>query len=401
MSMRMRKSLDGGTDIHQVNISEYNRWAFRVPLVLQLRFKRLISKIMVVNPKFVVPKESFHVVLKNRINEYFETTGKAVSGNRQLYVKAAILLAAFFFLYIHLVFFTPGAFFAIAECVLLGIVVSGIGFNIMHDGAHGSFSQHKWLNGAAAYTLNVLGGSSFMWNVKHNIIHHAYTNIDGVDDDIDIQPWLRMSTTQRKWKIHRYQHLYFWVFYALLYILWVLVLDFTKYFRRKIGGMPLKKMKLSDHVVFWSFKVIYWSVFALVPIYTVGFLAWLTGFLTFTIVAGFVLSIVFQLAHTVEHTHFPMPHEETGKMDDEWAIHQLKTTANFAPKNKFISWLVGGLNFQIEHHLFPKISHIHYSKLRKIIKQACAEYNVPYIEYPKMRHAVVSHVSFLKQMGRA
>ena len=124
------------------------------------------------------------------------------------------------------------------------------------------------------------------------------------------------------------------------------------------------------------------------------------GFLTFTLVAGFVLSIVFQLAHTVEHTHFPVPHEETGKLDDEWAIHQLKTTANFAPRNRFISWLVGGLNFQIEHHLFPKISHVHYTKIRKIIKQACAEYAVPYIEYARMRQAVVSHVSFLKQMGR-
>jgi len=142
-------------------------------------------------------------------------------------------------------------------------------------------------------------------------------------------------------------------------------------------------------------------VFGLIPIYTIGFISWLVGFLIFTLVAGFVLSIVFQLAHTVEHTHFPVPHEETGKLEDEWAIHQLKTTANFAPKNKLISWFVGGLNFQIEHHLFPKISHVHYAHLRDIIKQACAEYGIPYIEYPKMRHAVVSHASFLKQMGRA
>jgi len=352
-------------------------------------------------PKFATPRESFHVVLKNRINEYFETTGKSVSGDARLYIKAGILCATFIALYVHLVFFTPPVLWAVLECVLLGIAVAGIGFNIMHDGAHGSFSRYKWLNTAAAFTLNVLGGSSFMWNVKHNVVHHAYTNIDGVDDDIDIQPWLRMSSTQPRYRMHRYQHIYFWVLYALLYILWVFVLDFQKYFKRRIGDMPLKKMSLGDHLVFWGFKIFYVFVFIAVPIYTVGFLSWMIGFLTFTLVAGFVLSIVFQLAHTVEHTHFPMPHEDTGKLDDEWAIHQLKTTANFAPKNRFISWLVGGLNFQIEHHLFPKISHIHYSRIRQIIKQACEEYNVEYIEYPKMRQAVVSHVSFLKQMGRA
>lgn len=352
-------------------------------------------------PKFPSPKQSFHAELKKRIGDYFQTTGISLAGNTNLYTKAIILLVSFLFLYIHLVFFTPAAFFAIIECVILGVVVAGIGFNIMHDGAHGSFSKYRWVNGAAAFSLNVLGGSSFMWNVKHNIIHHAYTNVDGVDDDIDIQPWLRMSSTQPKLAMHRYQHIYFWFLYALLYILWVFVLDFTKYFKRRIGDMSLKKMSLADHIIFWSFKLFYFAVFIVLPVYTVGLTECIIGFAIFSVVTGFVLSIVFQLAHTVEHTHFPMPDEVTGKLEDEWAIHQLKTTANFAPKNKVISWMVGGLNFQIEHHLFPKVSHIHYDKIRKIVKQACAEFDVPYIEYPKMRHALLSHVNFLKQMGRA
>ncbi len=351
-------------------------------------------------PKFPVVQQSFHTELKKRINQYFETSGKSLEGNTHLYTKAVILLVSFVFLYIHLVFFTPAIFWCILESILLGIVIAGIGFNIMHDGAHGSFSQHKWLNKAAAFTLNVLGGSSFMWNVKHNVIHHAFTNIDGVDDDIDIQPWLRMSATQPKLAMHRYQHVYFWFLYALLYIFWVFVLDYQKYFKRKVGGMPIKKMTLTDHLVFWSFKLFFLFVFVAIPLYQLGFVSWLIGFLIFTLVAGFVLSIVFQLAHTVEHTHFPVPDEDTGKLEDEWAIHQLKTTANFAPKNKMITWFVGGLNFQIEHHLFPKVSHVHYANLRKIIKAACEEYGIPYIEYPKLLQAVVSHASFLKQMGR-
>jgi linoleoyl-CoA desaturase len=352
-------------------------------------------------PKFPSVKQSFHVELKKRINDYFETSGKSVTGNKQLFIKAGVLFTAFLGLYIHLVFFTPSTIWAVLECVILGLVVAGIVFNIMHDGAHGSFSKYKWVNNVAAFSLNLLGGSSFMWNVKHNVIHHAYTNIDGVDDDIDIQPWMRMSSTQPKLKMHKYQHFYFWFLYSMLYILWVFVLDYQKYFKRKIGGMPLKKMTAWDHIVFWGFKAIYLFLFFLVPFYTVGFVPTIIGFLIFSVIAGFILSIVFQLAHTVEHTHFPVPHDESGKLDDEWAIHQLKTTANFAPKNKLISWLVGGLNYQIEHHLFPKISHVHYPAIRKIIKQACSEFNVPYTEYKKMSHAVISHVLFLKQMGRA
>jgi linoleoyl-CoA desaturase len=352
-------------------------------------------------PKFPSVKQSFHVELKKRINDYFESSGRSLTGNKQLYIKAGILFTAFVGLYIHLVFFTPSNIWAILECILLGLVVAGIGFNIMHDGAHGSFSKYKWVNNIAAFSLNLLGGSSFMWNVKHNVIHHAFTNIDGVDDDIDIQPWMRMSSTQPKLKMHKYQHFYFWFLYSMLYILWVFVLDYQKYFKKKIGAMPLKRMTPWDHIVFWGFKALYLFLFFLIPFYTVGIIPTIIGFLIFSVVAGFILSIVFQLAHTVEHTNFPIPQNETGKLEDEWAIHQLKTTANFAPRNKLISWLVGGLNYQIEHHLFPKVSHVHYPEIRKIIKQACNEFNVPYTEYKKMSHAVISHVLFLKQMGRA
>ena len=351
-------------------------------------------------PKFSNIPNSFHSELKKRISQYFEEVGKSSTGNYKLFIKAVILMVAFVFLYIHLVFFTPNLFFQILESVILGAVVAAIGFNVMHDGAHGSFSKYKWVNKLAAFSLNILGGNSFMWNMKHNIIHHAYTNVDGVDDDIDIQPWMRMSTTQKKYKMHKYQHIYFWVLYSLLYVFWVFILDYTKYFKGKVGNMPLKKMTLSDHLVFWAFKVFHLFLFMGLPIYMVGFSSWLISFLIFTLVAGFVLSIVFQLAHTVEHTEFPVADIETGKMENEWAIHQIKTTANFATHNRWVSWFVGGLNFQIEHHLFPKISHIHYPAISKIIKQTCYEFGVTYIEYSRVRYAVASHVAFLRQMGR-
>ncbi len=352
-------------------------------------------------PKFPAVTPSFHLLLKHRIEAYFESKGIDQHGNFKLFFKAALLIVAFIGIYIHLVFFTPEWYFAIPETVLFGIVIAFIGFNIMHDGSHGSFSNYRWLNRMAAYTINFLGASSFMWNVKHNIIHHSFTNIDGLDDDINAGIFLRLSEHQKRYKFHRFQHIYFWFLYSLLYIFWVFYTDYKKYFTHKIALVPLKKLDIWDHIIFWGFKVLFLVTFIALPIYQVGFMWWLVGFLTTTLLAGFVLSIVFQLAHTVEGTSFPDLSKMNGKVEDEWAIHQLKTTANFATDSKLLSWCVGGLNFQVEHHLFPKVSHVHYPEISKIIKSTCEEFKVPYIVYPKMRHAVVSHLNYLKHLGRA
>lgn len=351
-------------------------------------------------PKFAPPR-SFHTELRRRTTHYFQTAGKPQTGNASLLGKAALLISLLVALYVHLVFFMPAVGWALLECVALGGVMAAVGFNVMHDGAHGSFSRHSWLNRVAAFTLNVMGGSSYMWDAKHNTVHHMYTNIDGVDDDLDIQPWMRMTPDQKRYRAHRFQHLYFWFLYCMLYISWIFVMDYQKYFTKKIGDMPLKPMSRNDRFVFWGFKALNLGLFIALPVYMVGFTSWLVGFLVTMCVLGFTMSIVFQLAHTVEQAAFPLPHATTRKMEDEWAIHQLRTTANFATNNRVISWLVGGLNFQVEHHLFPKVSHVHYPNLSKIIKQTCAEFEVPYQEYPKMWQAIVSHVVFLRQMGRA
>lgn len=350
-------------------------------------------------PKFSVSENSFHNELRVRINNYFEQKKVKMTGNYKLYLKAVILICSIILIYTHVVFFTPNVFFVVLESILLGVLVAGIGFNIMHDGSHGSFSSHKWINTVSAYTVNVLGANSFLWNMKHNVIHHTYTNIDGVDDDIDVGIFMRMSKTQKKYMMHKYQHYYFWILYSFLYILWIFVLDYIKYFRGSIGEIKINNMKLNDHIVFWLFKALHLFLFIGLPLYFLGIKLFLVYFLVMTLVAGFVLSIVFQLAHTVEDTHFPQADLKSGKMEDEWAVHQLKTTANFATKNKLVSWFVGGLNFQIEHHLFPKISHIHYPAISDIIRQTCKEFGIEYIEYPKVRYAIASHVNHLKAMG--
>lgn len=354
-------------------------------------------------PKFVnTGKTNFYQELKDRVNDYFARTKKPSTGNFGLYFKAGLLWSLYIALYIIMVFFTPvNTWVAILGCLAMGGLTAAIGFNVMHDGGHGSFSNNKIWNKIAAYSVNALGASGIMWNNKHNIIHHTYTNIDGIDDDIEIKPMLRMCASQKKYFIHRFQHIYVWFLYTLLLLVWVFESDYRKYFKKRVGTVPIKKMSLWDHFAFWIAKAGYAFMMIALPIWLVGFLPWLVGFLIIAMSAGFILSIVFQLAHTVEHTSFPTPSADANSIENEWAIHQIETTANFATRNKLISWLVGGLNFQIEHHLFPKVSHIHYPAISKIIKKTCEEYGIRYIEFRHMRHAIVSHAVHLKRMGRA
>jgi linoleoyl-CoA desaturase len=351
-------------------------------------------------PKFARSTSSINKELKIKTNEYFQKNGLSRVGNNKAYFKAGILLVAYIIVYIHIVFFIPPYWIAIPECVLLGVLTASVGFNLMHDGAHGSFSKSPVINKVAALSLDFLGASSFMWNIKHNVLHHAYTNIDGVDDDIDARPFLRLCKTQLYYKIYRYQYIYFWGLYSLLYLFWVFFTDYKKYFSHKIGSVLLPKLKIKDHITFWGFKTLYIFLFIGLPVYMWGFIPWLAGFLIFATVAGFLLSIVFQLAHTVNETSFPVPIQPVNKMEDEWIVHELKTTADFATKNRFITWWLGGLNFQIEHHLFSKISHIHYPAICNIVRQTCFEMGLPHIEHPKMYLAIKSHISYLKRLGK-
>ena len=234
-------------------------------------------------PKFANTAPSFHVELKTRINQYFTTTGKETTGGWRLFSKALFLILALIIIYTILVFFTPAWPLAVSLSAVLGFITAAIGFNVMHDGGHGSFSKYKWMNKIASNAAEFIGASQFMWNMKHNVIHHAYANIDGVDDDIDAKPILRMAPTQKHYKFHRFQHLYFWIFYAFLHLYWTMMSDYRKYFTKKIGDVPLKKMSVKDHIAFWSFKIAHYGLFIVLPIFQVGVINWLIGYTIFTV----------------------------------------------------------------------------------------------------------------------
>lgn len=345
----------------------------------------------------------FFNTLKQRVEQYFEEYNIKPTGNYKLYSKTVILFLFFIAGYITLVFYTPDlAWLSVLIALLMGVNVAALGFNVMHDGAHGSYSTHKWVNEFMGYSLNFLGGNVYFWKQKHNLNHHSYTNVEGMDDDIDIYPFIRVHADQKKFWFHRFQHYYSLFLYGITYVFWVFYNDFTRYFTSKIAHFTkLRKMDLSEHLIFWISKVVYVVIFLVIPIYMTGFLNTLIAYLIMAFVAGVVLSVVFQLAHVVEDASFVMPTGESTLIENEWAKHQLETTFNFSTKSRFLSWLVGGLNFQVEHHLFPKISHIHYPNLNKIVKQTCKEFNVMYNEFPNLMSALRSHLLHLRSVGMA
>jgi linoleoyl-CoA desaturase len=346
-------------------------------------------------------KNLFFRSLKEKVDNYFINNNISRSGEQKLYIKSILLITSAILLYGILVFFTPIWPISIVLCALLGINFAAIGFNIMHEGGHQSFSKYPWLNKASAYFLNVLGGNTYYWKIKHNINHHTYTNIEGLDSDINIKPFMRLHDGQPKLWIHRFQHVYFVIFYGLAYFSWVFYDDFVKYFSGKVAEGSVQKLSLKEHIIFWSTKIFYLSLYIVLPVLMVGFLHALIGFLISGLVCGFAIAVVFQLAHIVSETEFPTLDEGSTKIDQQWAVHQLNTTSNFATKSNFLSWMLGGLNFQVEHHLFPKISHIHYKKINMLVKETCLEFNVNYHEHKTMLGAIYSHLKYIKKMGKA
>ncbi|HRI78069.1 MAG TPA: acyl-CoA desaturase [Cyclobacteriaceae bacterium] len=347
-------------------------------------------------------QSSFFRTLKEKVDKYFADHKLDPTGNSKLYLKSILQISSALALYIVLVFFTPPTALAVILCGILGLNLAVIGFNVMHEGSHHSFSKYAWLNKASGYFLNVMGGNAYYWKIKHNINHHTFTNIDGMDSDIDVRPWMRLHPShQRRW-FHRFQHIYFVVLYGLSYFAWIFIDDFKKYISGRVtpDSKP-KRIALKEHLIFWATKVMYCGFYIGLPIMMVGLSSALIGYSIMVFVCGVFISVVFQLAHVVEATEFTAVEEEVIQLPQSWAVHQLKSTANFATSNKVLSWFLGGLNFQIEHHLFPNISHVHYPQVSRMVREVCKEYNIDYLEYSSMLKAFSSHLLHLRRLSIA
>ncbi len=347
--------------------------------------------------KFKKEKVFFNA-LNQQVEDYFKKNNLKKTGNTHLYIKSIILIASAIVVYISLLTINFPTGIAIAMCCIFGFLQAGIGFNVMHDANHGSYSEKKWVNSLLGLSMNAMGSNAWMWKQKHNIIHHTYTNVDGVDDDIVKTKLLRMCPSQDQMKMHRYQYIYCTALYTLSSFM-MIVTDFIKYFSKKILTTPLQKMSMQEHFLFWFSKIAYLFFYIILPSMILGFGPAILGFTIMHVFLGLTLATIFQLAHVVEKTHFQNGRFEDLHVEDEWAIHQVLTTADFATNSKIVSWYTGGLNFQVEHHLFPRISHIHYPAIQQFVKKTCDDFGIRYNNYPTFASAVKSHYRFMKQLG--
>jgi linoleoyl-CoA desaturase len=354
--------------------------------------------------KFVHPQKTlFYSTLKKRVDEYFADRRLSKFADARLIVKTVVLLAMYILPFIILLTFAPGWAASLGLWTLMGIGMAGLGMSVMHDANHGAYTSNKWVNWCMAHVLNLMGGSTINWKLQHNILHHTYTNITHLDDDIASKPALRLSPHTTHSRSHRYQWWHAFVLYGLTTLYWVTAKDFiqfVKYRREKVNTGSRR----SNHWMLFRLivgKAVYMFVFLVMPSLWFGlpFIRVLTGFVVMHFLAGLILTVVFQLAHSLEGTSHPLP-DSQGVVANDWAIHQMNTTMNFSPRNKWLSWYVGGLNFQVEHHLFPRISHVHYPAIAPIVQEVAAEFDVPYLAHEHFRTALQAHIQFLKELGR-
>lgn len=283
-----------------------------------------------------------------------------------------------------------------------GLGMSGIGMGIMHDAIHGSYSKNKKLNKILGLTFNLIGANATVWNIQHNVLHHTYPNVNGSDDDINQPFFLRFSPNTKRLGLHRFQHLYVWFFYSLSTISWITAKDFVKMTRfHKMGFLNKKNEFRKEISMVIGWKLFYYSYALILPIIMVPQAAWIVilAFLSMHLITGFLVSTVFQVAHIIPDTNFPMPDDEN-KINGDWYSHQLETTSNFSPGSTMFSWLIGGLNYQVEHHLFPNICHVHYKDISGIVKETAEEYGIPYHVNKTFIGAIVDHIRMLKWLGK-
>ncbi len=347
-------------------------------------------------------RSQFFATARQRVDAYFKEKQVSPNANAAMWVKAGFFLGGYGLLYGLILSNQFGPWTMLGMALLLGLFAAFIGFNVSHDALHGAFSSKGWVNRLLGSSFYLLGANPYVWKIMHNVVHHTYTNIPGHDEDIDVAPGLVRLDPQEDLKPwHRYQHWYTFPLYSLASLSWVFRKDYVKFFQKQIGQHATGAHPRREHFKLFFFKAAYYVFFLILP-YLVLDLTWwqvLVGFLTMHFAEGLAIGLVFQLAHVVEGTSFPVPNEQ-GDLTAAWAVHQLHTTANFAPRSALAAFLCGGLNRQIEHHLFPKVCHIHYPALTAIVKGTAQEFGLPYIENRTFFSALYSHFRLLKKLGR-
>lgn len=344
----------------------------------------------------------FRAEVRRRVDEYMKANSLPERGLPAMYRKTAIMFGWWAASYGLLLFGGLGWWIDGVLCVSFGLASAGIGFNVMHDANHEAYAQGARMNRVLGWSIELLGFSSFIWRHEHNVWHHTYTNVSGIDGGLEAQGIMRWSPYD-SWKpFHKYQHLYWPVLYALS-ALSVMTLHNLQVFATGKSGPTFTYPRMSrwERILFVLGRAVNVLIFIAIPLFFFPGVAVLAGFLIAVLSAGLVMATILQLAHVMRTADFPEPDTEPYIITGEWAVHQVEATTDFAAKNRLLTWYIGGLNYQIEHHLFPQVCSVHYARLAPIVRTACEEFGVTYQSQPTLRAALREHVLSLKWLGRS
>jgi linoleoyl-CoA desaturase len=344
-------------------------------------------------------QRDFRKTLNERVNAYLHDNNIPARDVPAMYLKTAVVMAWWLGTYLLLLLGHFPAPVNVILCVVWAMAIAAVGFNVMHDASHSAYSDHPRVNWLFSLSGEMLGMSGFRWRTKHNVWHHTYTNIAGYDDDVETYGVMRL-TPRAPWKpLFRGQGFYFPLVYSFIGFDFI-IRDFMMVFVGKSDANHVyPKMSLGDHVTFWAGKLFFILIMFVLPLQVFPFWQMLIGFLIVMLTVGLIMAVIFQLAHISGDVEFPEPVGAPPHIENEWAIHQVETTADFAPHNRLLNFYVGGLTFQIEHHLLPHVCHLNYPRLAPIVRATCEEFGIRYTCYPTWREALAGHIRELRLLG--
>lgn len=352
---------------------------------------------------FATTNRDFSSTLNKRVSDYFKSNDVTRHANTEMIVKTVVMFTLYFLPYGLIIGGVVTSWpLLILSLVVMSLGLAGIGLSVMHDANHGAYSNKKWVNTLVGYSLNLVGANAFNWKMQHNVLHHTYTNVIDEDEDISPRGALRLTPHSKWLGIHRYQFIYAWALYGLMTLVWLFFKDFYRIIKYAKTGLAKKNNAHigREWVILIATKLMYIGYIFVIPTIFTSLVWWqvIVGIIIMHYIAGFLLAIIFQPAHVIEGTDFPLP-DDDHKLENNWAIHQLMTTTNFGNNSRWFSWYVGGLNFQIEHHLFPNICHVHYRKIAGIVRDTATEFGLPYRSARTFVGALISHARLLRQLG--
>lgn len=354
------------------------------------------------NLQFSKQKDEFFTTIQQRVDQYFRQKNISKHANAAMVLKSVFVVSIWAVSFSLILFAELQIWQLFVLWAIHGLFSALIGTNVGHDAIHRAYSANPKINKLVAVFFNLIGANAYMWNITHNFVHHTFTNVEGWDEDIESVPILRLAPAQKHLKIQKFQHIYAFFLYGFGSLSWVFIKDYKKFFAKNIGKYDNSNHPISAYFGLFGYKFLYYAIFVVSPYFITDF-AWyhiLLAFLLSHFVEGFTLAVIFMLAHVVEGPDFPMP-DENGKMKYTWAVHQMHTTADFGRNNRLLRFITGGLNFQVEHHLFPKVCHVHYPAISKIVEKTAKEYGVPYLSQPSFFKALKSHIRLLKYFGQS